>query len=377
MNNYFSQKCPHCGNMMYISSNSDKVVCLNCNKEFEVDKDLLEEFNKERNAKVEKTLLRKKKNKRIDRIVLFFLFVILVLYSLSFMLSPKSENDTIKILYSSHYFRNEKLSLEETIKKLKNNGFSNIEYQAIYDIYFGIIKKEREVEKVIVNGSDIYIKGDKFPKDAKVVIYYHDRSENEVTENNDEAKERIPDYYGTFIGNDKSILIIGKDKNVYYYKNLIYDEDVVCYEENNKVMLDVKSLGYKIYFDTRSQYDADFEVKSTNEKWNTEKFVRISNEVNYTKDEMNRIITSSTALKRMRVETVNNELELDGYTNIILEPMYDVILGFLVNTGDVDRISINGETQFDSYLDYPKDSIIKIYYHEDISKDPTKVSNGE
>lgn len=372
MKNYFSQKCPHCGNMMYVNSSIDKVKCLNCNKEFEINKEILEKLNEKQKEKSAEAIKRKEKNKIIDRIVYACLLVFLIVF-LGIMITRDLGSNTIKISYSSHYFRNENLSLEETIKKLKKNGFSNIQYEAIYDIYFGIIIQERKVEKVIVNGLDVFVKGDEFPKDSKVIIYYHDYIKN-ANDDNGKLKGQAQDYYGTFIGNDKSVLIIGKDKSVYYCKGLIYDEDVVCYEENDRIMLYVKSLGYKIYFNKQLRYDNDFIVESTNENWNNEKFVKISNRIDYTKNEMNKIITSSTALKRMQAETVYKELQLDGYTNVILEPNYDVIMGFLAAAGEVERISINGETQFDSYLDYPRDSIIKIYYHEDVSKEPTEAS---
>ena len=368
MKNYFSQKCPHCGNMMYISTSSKKVVCLNCDKEFEVDKDLLKKFNEEKEEKIEKSKKRKKMNKQFDSAVLYAIVGILVFFGLIFSLIKNVEkigNKDIKISYSSHYFRNEKLILEDVIKKLKKNGFTNMEYEAVYDVGFLSKYKEMQVEKVEINGLDIYTKNDKFPKDSKIIIYYHDDIDKD-------PKKNMPNYYGTFIGDDRSIIMIGKDESVYYFKGTsMYDKEVICNEENNKIVLDVKSLGYKLYFDKKSNYDNDFEVKSTNENWNTEKFIKYSDEVNCTKNDMDRIITSSKALKRMRPEIIKKELQNDGFINVVLVPDYDVYFGWIAKTGDVISISINGETQFDSYLDYPKNSIIKIYYHEESSKDPS------
>ena len=367
MKNYFSQKCPHCGNMMYISTNSKKVVCLNCDKEFEVDKDLLKKFNEEKEEKIEKSKKRKKMNKQFDSVVLYAIVGILVFFALIFSLIKnveKAGNKDIKISYSSHYFRNEKLILEDVIKKLKKNGFTNMEYEAVYDVGFLSKYKEMQVEKVEINGLNIYTKNDKFPKDSKIIIYYHDDIDKD-------PKKNMPNYYGTFIGDDRSIIMIEKDKNVYYFKGSIYDEEVICNEENNKIVLDVKSLGYKLYFDKESNYDYDFEVKSTNENWNTEKFIKYSDEVNYTKNDMDRIITSSKALKRMKANIIKKELQKDGYTNVIMVPQYDVVLGWFKKAGEVESISINGETEFNSYLDNDKGITIKINYHEDKNKDPS------
>ncbi len=56
-------------------------------------------------------------------------------------------------------------------------------------------------------------------------------------------------------------------------------------------------------------------------------------------------------------------LELAGFTNIETEIMDDLITGWLTEDGSVEKVSINGDTEFSAGDQFPMDAIVKITYH--------------
>lgn len=81
-----------------------------------------------------------------------------------------AENE-IKIGSSSEDFRT--LKYNDVISKLKKDGFTNIKESPIYDIYFGLLSNEGEVESVSINGEKNFKRGNVYKKNANVVVSYH------------------------------------------------------------------------------------------------------------------------------------------------------------------------------------------------------------
>ena len=67
--------------------------------------------------------------------------------------------------------------------------------------------------------------------------------------------------------------------------------------------------------------------------------------------------------KGKNYKDVNTELELLGFTNITTEVLADLVTGWLTKDGDVERVSINGKTDFYAGRYHPKDAKIVITYH--------------
>lgn len=64
-------------------------------------------------------------------------------------------------------------SFDAVKKKFEDNGFSNITLEKIEDLIFGFLKKDGEVEEVLINGSTAYTAQQLFPENSAVVIRYH------------------------------------------------------------------------------------------------------------------------------------------------------------------------------------------------------------
>ena len=60
---------------------------------------------------------------------------------------------------------------------------------------------------------------------------------------------------------------------------------------------------------------------------------------------------------------VQNELTAYGFINIALLPQRDLIKGWLTKNGAVERVSINGNTEFRRKAKFPNDARVVITYH--------------
>lgn len=84
-------------------------------------------------------------------------------------------NGQVKVdVAASDYKYKNKTDVESALKTL---GFTNIKYDIIYDIVFGITQ-EGEVEKVTIAGTSDFKRGDVFAADAEIVIAYHMKKED-------------------------------------------------------------------------------------------------------------------------------------------------------------------------------------------------------
>ncbi|MDO4798245.1 MAG: hypothetical protein Q4A01_09550 [Coriobacteriales bacterium] len=52
-----------------------------------------------------------------------------------------------------------------------------------------------------------------------------------------------------------------------------------------------------------------------------------------------------------------------GFTNVVAKPHEDLMVGLLHNDGEVEKITVNGTTEFTTETSYPHDQEIVITYH--------------
>ena len=86
-------------------------------------------------------------------------------------------------------------------ERFKSAGFTNITFEPVKDIYFGITP-EGEVSKVSIDGKTDFERGNIFSKDAKVVITYHLRVEDNTsspttTSDQTQSQETTPNNINT------------------------------------------------------------------------------------------------------------------------------------------------------------------------------------
>jgi hypothetical protein len=72
---------------------------------------------------------------------------------------------------------------------------------------------------------------------------------------------------------------------------------------------------------------------------------------------------ASTELKGENYQDVMTKLQAAGFTSIETSAMPDLVVGWLHKDGDVEAVSVNGETDFDADSTFPKSVRIVIRYH--------------
>ncbi|MBR1477020.1 MAG: zinc ribbon domain-containing protein [Lachnospiraceae bacterium] len=72
---------------------------------------------------------------------------------------------------------------------------------------------------------------------------------------------------------------------------------------------------------------------------------------------------SAEEYKNVYYKDAQAELETLGYTNITVEPIFDLVTGWLISDGSIERVSINGSTDFTKGKIFPNDAAIRISYH--------------
>lgn len=77
---------------------------------------------------------------------------------------------------------------------------------------------------------------------------------------------------------------------------------------------------------------------------------------------------SSSDLEGKDYKDVMTLLQVAGFTKIEVETLEDLIIGWLTKDGEVEKVSINGDTDFSASSKFPNDSKIVITYHTYSSK---------
>lgn len=95
---------------------------------------------------------------------------------------------------------------------------------------------------------------------------------------------------------------------------------------------------------------------------------------------------SAIELEGEDYEDVERRMRAAGFDNIELKPMGDLITGWVTTEGEVEKISINGVTDFNKYDKFPPNAVIVITYHsfetddsseENIESEPEIVVDSE
>lgn len=84
---------------------------------------------------------------------------------------------------------------------------------------------------------------------------------------------------------------------------------------------------------------------------------------------------SSEDIDDQNYEDIVTQFKNAGFTNVTTRKVEDLITGFLHDDGDVDEVSINGETEFDDFESFIADAKVVVSYHTYPEKSSSEKSN--
>lgn len=88
------------------------------------------------------------------------------------VVEDREQRDTVEMPAAPGEFEGD--NFRETEADLIAAGFINVETVAVPDLIVGVLNGPGEVKEVSINGHTDWDEGSRFPKDARIVIRYHD-----------------------------------------------------------------------------------------------------------------------------------------------------------------------------------------------------------
>ena len=73
--------------------------------------------------------------------------------------------------------------------------------------------------------------------------------------------------------------------------------------------------------------------------------------------------SSSSVMQGSDLDYVQNKFSENGFTNIKTQPIPDIVLGWKVDDGEVEKVSVGGNEDYESNTWVPNDTEVIIYYH--------------
>ena len=250
-------------------------------------------------------------------------------------------------------------------KLLSDNGFTNVEIKEVDDIDPDGAATD-PYNEMTVSGSANFKKGDTVPFDAAISVYYHVPYEKfDVKVNIDFLSNLFLDKYRVeFFVDDESI------------KVLDHGED---YAGEMRLKAGTHKFSFKSAEDASVEGEEDIEITS-----NSEVNITISCKSDHIPVSVDSIYRESDVGEnqiRINFESfdfygkdhkeVVDELKSLGFTNITEQPLYDIELGITAE-GSVDRVSINGSTDYKKGDIFDKDAAVIVPYHLKAEDDPNK-----
>ncbi len=250
---------------------------------------------------------------------------------------------------------------------LKSAGFSNIKTEAVEDLKSTEADKLNTIISITINGKADFEQGTKFDKDDEVIIRYHVYKKCNV-----KVKIEFP-----------SNLIFSK-YDVKFYVG--YSEmGTMKHGTGSEYELSLEPKEYTLTFENAEDVNVKGEVKlmvdydleasykiSCYYDEVTVETIYVDKEVELSDNEV-KLDVAASEYEYKNYEEVKNALEKLGFTNIKLEILYDIVLGWTEN-GEVESVSIAGNQDFKRGDVFAKDSEIIITYHMPEADDPSNIT---
>lgn len=340
--------CKHCGSKFDWNDSNTITINknININKRYE---DVADCKRVDSNERIEMEKLRQQEQDKrrsaigaVLGICIPFLFAILCF---AFAVLYENFYENAKITMPASYYSYTDVDYSEVASDFTAMGFTNVTYNEIADLKYNS-PRINVVTEISINGDKNFEEGDSFDKNSTVIITYHtDRkpSENETIVTSDYLDYRSRHYSQVVLElqtmgfTNISTVALGDLINGWIYDENTIDEITIngnsnfkdgdIFPQDSSVVITYHSF-HKKPSETEAQIKAD------------------------AKDYENRDYTQVVA-----------DFQAMGFTNIQTVALGDLITGWINKENTVDKITINGKSNFKEGDIFSKDAPIVISYH--------------
>lgn len=256
------------------------------------------------------------------------------------------------------------MDIEAIIKAFDDSGFVNIKTDEEYDLDPSTNDVEFE-NRISIDGTTSFSKDAKFPQNSEIKIVTHKPYE---LYNLKVVIDFVPNlifskYDVDFeIGGNFETLTHGKDATFEY--KLKQGEYTVCFTS-----ADSSSVEGEAEINLTGDTEVSYKICCYSDKITVETMY-LENKGAVGENEA-MVPSSASNCKFENYKDIEKIFKEAGFTNITTEILYDIVLGW-TEEGEVDKVSINGKTNFKRGDVFAKDASIVITYHMKEEDDPNK-----
>lgn len=131
--------------------------------------------------------------------------------------------------------------------------------------------------------------------------------------------------------------------------------DLEYENRGNDGLTDQVSIADNQFFDVEDKYAYDSRIV-----------------IEYHSISRNTVLVSAKQAKGEQYQDIVEQFENAGFGNIVVSVDYDLITGWIDGTGEVESVSINGDTTFEQSSKFAVDAKIEIVYHDFKKNNPNK-----
>lgn len=247
----------------------------------------------------------------------------------------------------------------------KDAGFANVELKEVFDLDPDTTNTDY-INEISINGRSIFNNEEEFPYDATTTVICHRPYEKfTVKVHVDFVANLIFNKYDVELLIDNELqqtLVHGKD--VDYEFRLKDDEYVITFAKTGS-----SSVKGSTTIDVASNMEISYKISCYNDKITVET-IYIDREAILSDNEA-KAPSSASDYNYKNYSDVITSLKDAGFTNIKIEPVYDIYFGFLVTEGELKTVTIDGKSSFRKGDIFQSDAEVIITYHSSVENEPS------
>ena len=244
-------------------------------------------------------------------------------------------------------------------------GFTSIKVEKIEDLKSTEADKLNTIESISVGGAADFSKGQEFDKVDEVIIRYHGYAKCTVTIHVDFIPNLMFSKYDVNLlldGIEKGTLPHGEDKDFEF--TIEPGEYTLTFESDES-----SSVKGETSLTVDCDMDVSYKISCSSDKISIETLY-VDRLAELADGEV-KLDVPASEYKFKNYTEVEKALKSLGFTNIKHNVLYDIVLGW-TDEGEVDSVSIAGNTDFKRGDVFTSDSEVIITYHMKEEDDPNK-----